>query len=316
MAEWIKFDPSLLYPDGVQDILDAADPLVTAFSAALDVMSAVVDVAGLFVQGMSDAQTALIQAVHDVIDAVVVQVLETGVFWTFHMPPSFSGLLSPQSWVNDVALSLGDYSDPNRPILPVKTFIGCICVAAAGPTYRGLLSDYRAMFDLFGKKIADAEQIDRWPERDDPWRVTPGVGRAPNWGSKRVSDIVPAMGVLAKKLIAFKDVVALSVEGNDAYSLFAQQLSDKSALLQGWASEIVAFLDLISALVNFEGAYVLPIYGEHDQDSLSAALSGSTGGLMDLEDAEYTSGASFLAVGAASADVLFDLFGLPKELTT
>lgn len=318
MAEWEEFDPSALFPDELADLLAVTEPLASVLGTALDIMADVVDVAALFVQGFSDAQAAAIAAVQDAINSVVQQLTQTGIYYLVHMAPSYSGILTPAGWTSQVASSLTDYSDPARPILvDPGAYVGAVAVCVVASTYKGMLSDYRGMFDTFGKRIVDAAQIERWPERDDPWQVTGGVGQAPDWGSKKLGDIIPPIGEIAKKMLAFSDSITGAIGGNAIYSAFADQLRDKAALLIGFANTVSALLSSIENMLNWEGAYVLPIYGQGDATWLQSILTDSRGGPWNVSGARYTAGVMFLATGGTSTqvDLLFDLFGLPKEIT-
>ncbi len=134
MAEWNQFDPSVLFPDGIDTVLSAAEPLVAALGSSLNLLADVVEVASVFVGGMVDPQQALIDAVNEAIDAVVQILISTGTYWTFHMPPSFMAKLTPSVWCSDVARSLQDYSDPKRPILPTPAFVGGVALVAVSDT--------------------------------------------------------------------------------------------------------------------------------------------------------------------------------------
>lgn len=318
MTEWEDFDASALYPDELESLLSVTAPLADTLGAALSVMADVVDVASLFVQGFSDAQAEAIKSVQDAINATVQQLTQTGVYYTVHMPPSRSGVMTPASWINQVSESFSDYSDENRPILvDPEAYVGAIAVMVTASTYRGLLQEYRSMFDTFEKKIADASQISRWPNRDDPWVVTSSVGRAPDWGSKKLGDIVPPVNVIAKKILSFSSAITGAASGSTIYSAFAEQLRSKSETLTAFSEEITGLLGSIDELLNWDGAYILPIYGQGDSEWVKSSLVSSTGGPRDLEDSNYTAGVMFLSTGGTTAeiDLLFDLFGMPKEVT-
>jgi hypothetical protein len=316
MTEWQRFDPSLLFPEGMDAVLNAADPLVSALSTTLEVLGTIVQTAGAFAGGMVDAQQALIDAVNEAIDAVIQQLLSPGIYWTFHMPPSLMSRLTPAAWCSDVGRSIQDYTDANRPILPTPGFVGGVALVAVSDTYSGLMSEYRKFFELLGKLIATADQLGRWPNREDPWIIKPGIGMAPDWSSKNLADVVPALGALARILMGFKESVSAVLSTKDLYSQFAEILTDKAEWLQGWATSIQEILATLSALLNFEGTWALPVYGEFTDDQITDILINSTGGPRDLLSANYTAGAFFLGVGGTEGDAVFDLFGLSKEVTS
>jgi len=254
--------------------------------------------------------------------AAVQQLTQTGIFWAFHMPPSFSSTLPPWQWLSDLAYSLDDRMDPERPILPTRQQVGAIAVVATVEDYADLFRRFRALFDLFNKLIASEDQVNRWVEYDNPFEVVPGVGKAPNWGNQTLSDVIPPLGDLADKLVDFANQITTARTG--LLQDFADFLRTKANILQQIADEVEEILELLVSLLDFEGAWLLPIYGEFNTEELQDLIRTAEGGPLDVEGAEYTAGAMFLATGLVdfqgstweAADALFDLFGLPKEATT
>lgn len=308
MAEWVEFDPSVIMPDGIDDILSAAQSLTDALGTALDLMATVVDVASNFVGTFADIQAALIEAVYLAIDAVTQNLTETGIYATFHAPVSLTQRMSPSSWLYQVGNSVRDFTDSRRPVLPTPQFIGGVCVVCVSDTYRGLLDSYRGLFDMFKKFIASVEQLARWPQPDNPWEPKSGVGRAPDWKSLKLGDIVPPIGDLANKLQSFKDIIASMDNPKDMYKDFAELLSTKAELLKGWADQILSYLEILGKILGWQGAYALPIRGEFNEDTLLQELVSSTGGPRDIVGADYTAGAMFIGIGGAGT-ALLEMFG-------
>jgi hypothetical protein len=235
------------------------------------------------------------------------------------MAPSYSGTLTPNGWISQVGRSLDDFSDEQRPILvDPSAYVSAVVICVTASTYKSLLSDYRSLFDMFGKRVATAAQINRWPNREDPWTTRAGVGQAPNWNSKKLGDIVPPVGELAKAMLSFSDQVSGTVTGSDIYQTFANQLRSKATALEAYSNTVTSVLDTLGSLLQLEGAYLLPIYGQGDSSWVQSVLDGSSGGPLEDSTATYTAGMVFLATGGTSAqvDLLFDLFGLAKEVTS
>ena len=307
MTEWREFDPSVVVPEGLQDMLDAANQFVEGMHTILNAMKTALDIAAQFMSAVDDIQKALIENVYTLIDAVIQNLTQTGVYGTFHGPVSFTQWLPPSLWASDVAASFSDWFDANRPILPTPQFIGGIAIVGVSDTHNGLLDMHRKMFDMFNRFIASIDQLGRWPHRQDPWVVYPGIGRAPNWRSMRVADVVPVLGELADVLIAFKDMIEPTLSMKDVYGEFADLLQGKVNQLAAWSSRIVEILALIDTILGWEGAYYLPIEGEFDEDGIQAEFVQSTGGPMDIPGANYTSGMVFLGIGG-TGQALLDMF--------
>lgn len=319
MAEWQQFDPTDLYPQEVENAINTFGPVVDALSTALGALGTIVDTVALFAQGMGNINEALITAAQDLITSIFQQLTQTGVFWLFHMSPSVSYTLTPQQWLSQVSNSLYDRMDERRPVLvDENAYVGAVVVMATSENLKELLTDFYNMMELFQNSIASLSQIQSWKDPGEEFEVVSGVGRAPNWDSKKVVDIIPGLGEIAEKMLGFANSIAGPDSASDIYSGFASALSAKASYLTNFVASIQTILDTISLILNFEGAFVLPIYGQGDADWVSSQLQNSTGGPLDVDDANYSIGAIFLATGGTTepADTLFDLFGLPKEVTS
>jgi hypothetical protein len=318
-AEWQQFDPTELFPQAIQDLFDEDTlDLIDTLKAALDVMRAVIDTASTFVAGFVDTHKALVEALQDAIWSVVQQLFETGFYATFHIPPSPIPVMTPAEWTADVADSLTDVSDTARPILvDPSAFVGVVAVCATTTTYQDLIEQFRAMFDMFKKKIAEAAQVGRWPSREDPWTVIEGVGRAPDWTSIKLGEIVPPIGDLARKVHAFGETLTSAASGGDIYNNFVSLLFQKAETLSGFADSITTLLTDIQSMLDWEGAFVLQIYGQGDAAWVQNIIRNARGDLYEVANANYTAGAVFLATGGTTdqIDMLMDLFGLAKETT-
>jgi hypothetical protein len=118
-------------------------------------------------------------------------------------------------------------------------------------------------------------------------------------------------------MLGFANSISGPVSSSNLYSAFADMLSAKAAYLTNFVSQIEDILNSIALVLNFSGAFILPIYGQGDADWLKEKLMSSQGGPLDVEDANYTMGAMLLATGGTSqpADTLFSLFGIATEVT-
>ena len=323
MSSWQQFDPTDLYPSEVATAIDSFDDVVNALSTALGALGTVIDVISTFAQGVSDINEALIKAAQDLIVSIFQQMTQTGVYWLFHMSPSFSYRMTPQQWVSQVAASLYDRMDERRPAIvdgsdwDASIYVGGVAILATSENLKDLLTDYYQLMELFQNALASLTQIQSWKDPYAALEVVPGIGRAPNWNSKKVVDIIPGLSEIAEKMLGFANTIAGPNPASDIYSGFVDALAAKAAYLTNFVTSIQNILNAISVILNFEGAFVLPIYGQGDLDWLSSQLTNSTGGPLDVDGANYSIGAMFLALGGTSqpADTLFDLFGLAKEVT-
>lgn len=318
MPNWISFDPSDLYPQEIDDALGGFSTVVSTLSSALDTLGDIIDVISAFAGGIDDINAAIIEAVQDLIVSITQQLTQTGVFQLFHTSPSVSYTLPPRQWLADVAASLTDRMDERRPILVDESaYVGAVVVLATSENLKDLFTDYYNLSQLFQRRIARLSQINNWPVVGQEFTVEEGVGREPNWNSKKVVDIIPRLGEITEKMLGFANSISGPASSSDLYGNFADMLSAKASYLTNFVSDIEDILNAISLVLNFDGAYVLPIYGQGDADWLKTQLLNSSGGPLDAEDANYSMGAMLLSTGATTtpADTLFSLFGLATEVT-
>jgi hypothetical protein len=318
MSEWISFDPSKLYPQEIDDALDTFGSVVGVLSSALDGLSDILDVLAVFSGGIDDINELIIKAAQELILSITQALTQTGVYQLFHTSPSVSYTLTPREWLAQVADSLTDRMDEKRPkFTDENAYVGAIVVMATSENLKDLFTDYYNFTQLFQRRLAEMSQIENWPVVGEEFTVEEGIGREPNWNAKRVVDIIPRLSEIAEKLIGFANSLSGPVSTSNLLSVFADMLSAKAAYLTNFVFEIQDILNAISLVLNFEGAYVLPIYGQGDADWVKEKLLSSTGGPLDDEDANYSMGVMLLATGGTTqpADTLFTLFGLPTEVT-
>jgi hypothetical protein len=315
-AKWIQFDPSKLYPSGVAAVASVCQTTAETIAKDVRFLATATELAALFSQSFIDLNEATIKSTTELIDAAIQQ-LRSGVYWTFHIPGAFTQTLPPSRWLSDLAYSLDDRMDPERPILPTKQYMSAIVICGTTESYPLLIENFRALFELFNKFIATEEQTQYWQDPGSPWDVLPGVGQAPNWGNMILSDLVPPIGDLVRVLTGFRDQITSA--SPSLLQEYADFLNLKADELEKIADKLDEILQQLENFLNFEGAWLLPIYGEFDTDDLQLILTNSEGGPVDVEGANYTGGCMFLAAGGldpqTAADNLFDLFGLPKVLT-
>lgn len=316
-AKWSEFNPAGIIPEELADLAALAQDTAETLATGVEALATVVDIAAIFTQDFADIQAILIDETREAIFQAVQQLTQTGVFYTWYLPASFTTVLPPHQWLQDMAYSFDDKADPERPIITQKAFVGAICLTVTGDNFSDLLSQFRGLADLFNKLIATETQVDSWLGPEDPFVVVPGVGQAPNWGNMTLSDVIPPIGDLVKELLAFAESITAARSG--LLATYAQFLRDKAEVLRAISDSLKEILASLLSLLSIKGAYVLPIYGEFDSEEIKQLLTGSQGGPTEVEGSRFTAGLMLLATGGTSssesADALFTLFGLPKDLT-
>lgn len=319
MSEWQKFDPSKLIPEDMKSLAADISDTTEKLAIAMDVLSDVVRVASNFSSNMVDVNAVIIKAAQDLINSIFQQLTQTGIYWLAHMSPSVSYTLPPAQWLAEVATSLDDRLDERAPILEDEhAFVGAVVIAATSTNLKDLFDAYEGMFNLLGIALANFGSLGNIPRFGEAFTITPGVGRAPNWHSKKVADIVPGMSDLAETMLGFVNMLAGPPSSGGILEAFADSLNDKAQRFLALGTTLKAVLDTMALILNFDGAFILPIYGQGDKEWLQGQIMNSSGGPLDEKDANYTAGGVFLATAGSTAprDVLFNLFGLSTEETS
>lgn len=318
VAKWTEFDPAALFPQEMADLMSIIQSTANTVGTAVDLLADVADLVALIAQGLMDAQTAVVAALRQAVYAVIQQLQTTGVYWTWHLPISFTDTLTPARWCNDVAASFDDLMDEDRPMMPTPAFVGMVAIVGTTGSFGDLLGLLEKLFALMGKFVSPDWQRSRWIAREDPFLVVPGVGQAPDWGSLKLMDVIPPIGLIVDKLQEFCEWLNTAEKG--LIKDFADLLRAKAQVIKDFADTLQDILDLLLSLLSMDGLFVLSVYGEYDGEGLKDALRHTEGGPMEVEGANFTGGLAFLATGGTSAsteaDYLFDLFGLAKVVTT
>lgn len=313
MAEWIELNPADLFPSSIVDLVEACGTVGDSVATVLEVSADVLDVVKNFVGGYVDPLTSVVSELQDLIASTVQAFTQTGVYVLKHVPLSSKLSSTPSRWLSEVASSLDDIYDESRPILvDENAYVGAAVMLATSRYYKDVMQIYSDMMELFDIVIPSLDQISKWKSIGEEFEVVSGVGRAPDWESKRLIDYIPELGKIADIFVNFSDSISTARTATDLYDAFANQLRDKANVLRSISDTVEALSDSIASKLGFEGAYILPIYGQGDKAWLQGQLVNSTGGPLDLEDANFSVGVVFLATGGTSepADLLFTLMGL------
>lgn len=319
MAEWQSFVAADMLPTEMISAISTVESTAQTLGTSLDLAADIVDLVALFVQGVADVNATLIAAAQDLIESVTQQLLGTGVFMLNHIPATPSLRVNPQIWLQEVANSLNDTFDTERPILnDPGAFVGAIVIMGTGPDYRQLMIDFKSLFDLFKATVAELLQISKMKlPGEEPEVISPGVGQVPDWKSTTIAELVPEIGEIAKQLVEFSKFIESAKGASVIYSRYANVLRNKANALRGISSRISTTVAALTAALLQSGAYLLPIYGQMDKAGVQQQLLTSTGGPLALGDSQFAAGFMFLSTGGTTTprDILFDLFDVAKVNT-
>jgi hypothetical protein len=307
-----------MLPSYITDQLDKFTDVNELLATGLETLKTVVELIAKFIQGVQDLNAAYIEAARLLINSIVQQLTQTGVYALFHVTPSVSYTMTPRQWLSHASASLYDKMDARRPILvDPYAFVGAAVIMATSENLRSLLDNFYNLMELLKNVIGSLDQVRSWKDFGEEFEVVEGVGRVPNWESKKIVDIVPYLDVIVEKLLSYANSILGPSDASSIYSEYIEKLQDKIDYLVNFIKSIEDIVNLIAVILNFEGAFVLPIFGQGDAAWLSGELINSTGGPMDVPDANYTVGGMFLTTGGTTApmETLFMVLGLESWFT-
>jgi hypothetical protein len=211
-----------------------------------------------------------------------------------------------------VGKSLYDKMDERRPILiDPDAYVGSIIVMATADNLKDLMENFNNFFLLLQGLVASLTQVSSWPTYPDEFQVEFGVGKEPNWSSIKIADIVPGLNQICNMLVGMVNNLLPPQPTSDVLNAAVTLLANKITELQAFLTKILAVIQIISAILSFEGVFILPVAGTGDADWLYGQWNNTIGGPLDVENATYTVGGVFLVTGGTNAATLFSFFGLP-----
>lgn len=313
MAEWQQFDPTDLLPTYITDALDEITQANDFIEAGLRGLETAIEILKIFIQGISDLNQIYVDAARALITSIIQQLTQTGVYSIFHVTPSVSKILTPRQWLSQVGSSLYDRMDERRPILvDPYAYVGATVIMGTSENLRDLFDKFYNLMDMLKNLLGKLGQSANWNDIGSEFEVVPGVGKIPNWRSVKIVDIIPYLDVIVEKLISYANSILGPSDASSIYDEYLQQINEKIDYIVGFAKSIEDIVNLISVILNFEGAFILPIFGQGDAAWLINEMTTSVGGPMDVQDANYTVGGMFLVTGGTTApmETFFQVMGM------
>jgi hypothetical protein len=333
--QWETIDLSKLYPEFIDQVADAIQVFSQILTSLLELIKDALEFARAFIAYGFDVFELAFTALYDLIFSLIQQLTQTGVYTLYHYTPSFSMYMTPSQWCQDVANSLNDRMDPERPILvDPSAFVCMVCVMTTADNLKELLTTWKSFCAYLGSFAASFfGQLDNWPNPGDPFAIVPGVGNTPNWHAGRLCDVIPFMKQASDFLVGLLDSMRPTNLGltDTIIDQIIAFIEDKLLVMEKWGTKILGIMAIINAILSIEGMYYLTILGggpdgASDAQSIGNRLISATGGPHDFgkfEDdgvtelpeelkkvATYSLGITFLAAGGTTGpkDLLYNLF--------
>jgi hypothetical protein len=320
--QWETLALADLIPSELEDVVDLMNELIAAVGAIMDVLNAALDVAKMFLLGLEDGLAIFYNAIVTLVESLVQQLTQTGIYNLVHYTPSFSMYMTPDEWISAVANSLDDRMDAARPILVDEfAYVGAVALMTTSDNLKDLLISWRQFCSMLGAFVGDLFlQVQGWPEPGDEFEVIPGVGQVPNWRSIKLGDVIPGLSQAGDFLMAMLNSLALPTSSLGLFEEFADFLDAKIAMMESYGAKILGVLAMISAILSVEGIYMLRITGQGDASWLKERLHTAEGGpheygIYDFQgneipeelrkSATFTLGTVFLVTGGTTSAVEF-----------
>jgi len=333
-----QWRPLVLVPiPGLDTLVSIIKPPLTVIATLLQVIAAILQALAVILIGLGDIFRALIMAAYALLRDIINDLLNTGAYMYVDAPgimPTEVGLretgifLDPEAdwkagralksppivpdgfmrWATRFSDSFNDPGDLNRPVITDGAPIQAVFIVMAAPSLESL----RKLIYLLGRllnidkfKVAFEKYDPKWPDpRRQRARKTKGV--APDWQSKRLRDVFPALDGLLLLPEALKSLLSAVDSLSALIKDLAAAMQEKANLLLQLAAAIQAIIDLLDALKS-TGMYSLGVATQGGIAGLRAAFMGAT----NRPPGGYIGGVCLLASGPnlAKAAMLFDLLG-------
>ncbi len=333
-----QWRPLILAPiPGLDTLVSIIKPPLTVIATLLQVIAAILQALAVILIGLGDIFRALIMAAYALLRDIINDLLNTGAYMYVDAPgilPTEVGLretgifLDPEAdwkagrelksppivpdgfmrWATRFSDSFDDPGDLHRPVITEGAPIQAVFIVMAAPSLESL----RKLIYLLGRllnidkfKVAFEKYDPKWPDpRRQRARKTKGV--PPDWQSKRLRDVFPALDGLLLLPEALKSLLSAVDSLSALIKDLAAAMQEKANLLLQLAAAIQAIIDLLDALKS-TGMYSLGVATQGGIAGLRGAFMGAT----NRPPGGYIGGVCLLASGPnlAKAAMLFDLLG-------
>lgn len=323
---WRKLDVGP--PPGVKQLASIAKPPLQIIAGLLQVLQAVLGLVRAFLIGSLDPFQALIQAAYEALGALIDDLLGSGAYLYYDAPGLTSadvdlndaglwwdpgetfvagqaGERSPKTprdgyerWADRFVASLDDPGDEHRPRFSDGAPVEAVFIAGGAPTLEALAQMVYVLGQLFNID-AFIQAWERFVQgAEDPrGRRVQRQSVAPDWESKTLVDLFPALRPLAELPDMLLGLLQ-QLEGlADLLDAVADAIEQKITLLLSLIEIIQKVIDLLDALSS-AGLYVLPVRGERGVANLVETFRAA----RDRPEGPYVAGVCLLAGGPGLSD--------------
>lgn len=323
-------------PPGVGELASILQPPVTAITALLQVLKTFLQILRALLIGIPDPFEALIRAAIAALEAIINDLLNTGAYLYYDAP----GLTSPrvalaelgldfapskvfragekndarppravdgfERWAGRFRASFDDPGDKQRPVFSDGASIEAVFLVAAAPSMAELAQLVWLLGNILNIK-AFKDALDKFHEdaRDPALARVAERSVAPDWHSKKLTDLMPPLRKLAQVPELLRGLLSKVQSITDLLSDLAAAIEDKVNLLLDIATSIQDILDLLDALQS-SGLYVLPVSTSEGVDGLERAFVEAA----NRPPGGFVAGACLLAGGPGlkNAAFLWEMF--------
>lgn len=284
---------------GLAPLITLVQGSLSAVNAALNVVKASYTLQKTFVVDRVDVLQAVLEEVRTELAGMIEGLEESGIYYTAHVPRTPATAVGPTAWLTQVAASMVDSSDANRPNLVTPQAVTLVVIMVTLPDFVEMTAGAGAICTAFARPANVRPGAWSQAEIESTWMQNWAYGRgvAPDWGSTKFSALVPSMGDLASALRKAMGTLSYGVGATQLIDGYIAFVDSKIALVNALQDELEAVVTAFELLADLPPAHVLVVSGMHTTTSLKEALLAEG---LPSDVAPGTLGAPGLLAGGAA----------------
>jgi len=277
---WTSVSLTSLLPPAVIEAVDALASASAALVETLDFVATALDTLADFLVATTDVVAAAIQAALGAVDAALEFFEGTQLGIVSYVPQSYRQAPNCSRLLTMFGDSMVDETDPERPYGESEDnhFLMWVGFAIA-PNISELQEQIEPLLELFRLPISSRRPdpgesyFDQYYEETGyPPELTPGEGRAPDWGSTTLAEI-GVLGEVVEAIRNFRDTLTPAETKTAQVRSLIRVVQKRVAAINSRAQAAVNYIAELSAmLVAAEGLHVLNLFGTGSVASQRLAL--------------------------------------------
>lgn len=267
--------PDFLNLPFLEALLDAVTAALEQIKSLLELTKGALELVRAFIIDIAKPLAAILDALRQQLYDLIQTFRDAGI-QVIPILPSLAKPMRLEDCFNELAQSIKDKGDPNRPItddsnqtaVETTIFVLSTGVAAGWDAVSDFIEtiqkfiDIRPFLDLFETAFTRT-----YPQQGGPEYLSV----YPDWYAGKLVDELPWLGQLLDTLEALADMLPLSMSFTELLDRFIVALDEKIALMERLISDIALLLEGYNAVVGLQFAATV-ISGSGTRDELFIAI--------------------------------------------